>query len=169
MSEQLTPRQHAAEAKRLAKQYPGLYAKPPDLARFEEWERQRLEHLTGPKGEEIYLVTEYNQHYGELITRFQIDKNRLTTVEDKHFPGRMLPCSPSNGLGGVRLFERDSLTFEFLYKPLNLLVDPAIVPSTGAGTDPVTKLGGWDKMYTDFYFFRKTLEEAGGKYHNRWA
>jgi hypothetical protein len=163
----LTPKQHAAEAKRLAKKFPHLYDKPEDLSEFLEGEKQRLEKLHGPKGEVIYVVTEYNVHYGDLMTRFQIDGNRLTTVEDRCWPGKMVWCNACNGLGGVRPFERNDLTYEFLYKPLDLIVDPATVPSTGAGTDPETRRGGWDKLYVDFYFFCQTLLRAGGRHDSR--
>lgn len=87
------------EAARLAKKFPDLYRKPPDLSRFQSWTRQRLHKFIGPKGEKIYAVVEYNSCYGDLITRFQIDGNRLTTVEDKHWPGKMCWCNANEGLG----------------------------------------------------------------------
>lgn len=69
----------------------------------------------------------------------------------------------------MRPFERDDLTFEFLYKPLGLMADPATVPSTGAGTDPVTGTGGWDKLYLSLWFFIQELEKAGGKHIDPYA
>jgi hypothetical protein len=79
----------------------------------------------------------------------------------------MIWCNASSGLCGVRPFERKDLTFEFLYKPLGLLVDPETVPSTGAGTDWETRRGGWDKLYSDFHFFCYTLVKAGGRHDSR--
>jgi hypothetical protein len=164
----MPPTSKKKEAVRLAKKYPDLYAKPTCLSRFHEWEKQKLHKFLGPKGEKVYAVVSYNMHYGDLITSFQVDGNQLTSVEDKYLPGRMIRCHVSAGLCGVRPFERNDLTFEFLYKPLGLLVDPETVPSTGAGTDPVTHTGGWDKLYSSFWFFRETLEKAGGKYIDRF-
>lgn len=92
-----------------------------NLKFFESWEKQQL--VTFTKGKEtIYLVVEYNVHYGDLITRFQIgEKESDTGVTIK---GAGIPCkfSESNNLIGERPFEQGSITYEFLYKPLGLSI-----------------------------------------------
>lgn len=95
-----------------------------NLKNFNSWEKQQL--VTLRKGEEVvYLVLEYNQFYGDLITRFQIGPNphRTTVLIGTKYCGSkqdFLACAEQNGLIGERPFENGSVTWEFLWKPLGL-------------------------------------------------
>ena len=95
-----------------------------NLKYFKSWLKQNL--VTLRKGDQVvYLVLEWNQFYGDLITRFQIgDKPHKTSVLiGQNYCGSnpvFLDCAEQNGLIGERPFENGSVTWEFLWKPLGL-------------------------------------------------
>ena len=126
-----------------------------NLKTFKSWVKQNL--VTLRKGDQVvYLVLEWNQFYGELITRFQIgDKPHKTSVliNPKYdIKPVFLDCAAHNGLIGERPFENGSLTWEFLWKPLGLEKpeqkgNPACCPRYTAYHDffAVAEKAGWER------------------------
>lgn len=92
-----------------------------NLKFFESWEKQQL--VTFTKGKEtIYLVVEYHTRYGDLITWFQIGEKESDTGVMIKGTDAPCKCSESYSLIGERPFEQNSITYEFLYKPLGLSI-----------------------------------------------
>ena len=87
---------------------------------FPAWEKQQ-KAVYEKNGNHVYLVLETNPHYGELIIYFQIGElPKATTVLHKLIPNHYCECTEQDSLCGVRQFENDSITYEFLWKPLGL-------------------------------------------------
>ena len=113
-----------------------------NLKYFRSWEKQQLV-VFEKEDQRVYLVVEYNQFYGELITAFQIgDKSHDTGVESR-YTGNTLLCQESGSLCGVREFEKGSIIYEFLCKPLGIEVNQRII--------------------SQFFPFKTKLEEKGWK------
>lgn len=95
------------------------------------WSGQTIRHIpTSPIGE-IYVLSEYNPNYGELVRSFQINGNNLTNVKSKYShvgekvgEDWIITFDASNGLLGERRFEGDSIVYEFLFKPLGIEMTP---------------------------------------------
>lgn len=121
-----------------------------NLKDFRDWEKVQL-HRFQRDDERVYLAVGYNDCYGKYIVRFQIgDEAHATTVRDKHLRG-FIACSEHGGLSSERPFERGSVTYEFLYKPLGL--SDKGVPSTG--------FKGCHKLFSDYWFVKNQLESKG--------
>ena len=71
------------------------------------------------KNKIVYIVTEFSL-YGDLIRKWEIDKVNFSNVKMKGLPDYFLPFDHANSLIGERAFEKNSITFEFLVKPLGL-------------------------------------------------
>jgi hypothetical protein len=130
-------------------QKPRKQEPPRNLKDFRPWEKQDLVTFC-LEGKAIYLVTEFNPVWGELITAFQIgDKPQRTTVAWEDRPGWLLECQEQNNLLGERPFQENSLTYEFLYKPLGL-------PKLNGEGPPRTR-------YTSLSHFKEEVVKAGGE------
>ena len=73
-------------------------------------------------GNDIYrIVFEYNHFYGDLVRQWSINGNTETNVkwQWKELEG-FVSFDVSNGLCGERAFENDSITWEFLLKPMGI-------------------------------------------------
>ena len=73
-------------------------------------------------GKDIYrIVFECNHFYGYLVRQWSINGNTETDVSWK-WEGMegFLGFDVSNGLCGARAFEHDSITWEFLLKPMGI-------------------------------------------------
>lgn len=67
------------------------------------------------------IVFEMNKAYGlDFARQWSIDLVTETDVPDKYFKGENVNFDCSSGLCGIRAFENDSLTWEFLWKPLGV-------------------------------------------------
>ena len=70
------------------------------------------------------IVFERNNAYSlNIIRQWSIDGITEVPVKDRYAPGTMVHTDASNGLMGVRPFERNSITWEFLLKPLGLTAE----------------------------------------------
>lgn len=90
-----------------------------NLKNFNSWEKAWLKTVKH-KDQTLYLIIQHNSCYGDLITRFQIGEDPQNTgVECRHLK---INCqlAEQDSLIGVRKFENDSITWEFLWKPLGL-------------------------------------------------
>lgn len=124
-----------------------------NLRDFQSWEKAWL-RVFEKEGLRVYVVCQYNPFYGDLVTSFQIGEDpEHTGVQDKFIPEWVIEFTESSSLCGVREFERGSITYEFLWKPLGL--DP--------DNPPVHKISGWDPLFTGFY------EIKGRMLANGWA
>ena len=95
-----------------------------NLKNFRSWEKQHLRKFTRA-GLNVYMVTEWNMSYGDLITKFQIgDEEHTTGVLPYWEDGAPLECSQSNNRIGCREFKHGSLTREFLWDALGLVMPP---------------------------------------------
>ena len=107
-------------------------SKPENLKHFESWEKQCLKKFRTPLGI-VYVVVEWNQHYGDLITAFQIGDQRGDTGVENRYTGDPVKFMMNEGRLGVRSFEKNSLGYEFLLKPLGLelpdngLISPSLL------------------------------------------
>ena len=127
--------------------------KADNLASFEPWEKMQLEVFVKDGCDTVRMVTEYNQHYGDLVTAFQIGEDSHDTgVQDKYIPEHVIILQESSSLCGVREFEDGSITYEFLWKPLGL--DISMVyrrPYHDEGK----------AYWTQFYHLKKAMQKAG--------
>jgi hypothetical protein len=70
-------------------------------------------------GKVFRMVFEHNSAYcASYIRQWSIDDVVETNVEDKFVEGTLVPFDASCGLLGKRLFEHNSITWEFLYKQI---------------------------------------------------
>ncbi len=70
---------------------------------------------------DVYIVWEWNSAYGDICRQWSIDGNDKTTVAANYGEKeRMLLCDCSNALVGVRAFAKESVSYEFLCKPLGV-------------------------------------------------
>lgn len=122
------------------------------LKGFASWEKQRLRVFKTKLGI-VRVVIEYNVHYGDLITQFEVNENRLTTVRFKYPPHDFLPCNTCNGLIGERPFEQDCLVYEFLLKPLGISLD----------THQRVGAGGWMVISSSYHHFFTQLLAQGAE------
>jgi hypothetical protein len=86
------------------------------LKNFRSWEKQHLHEYRTPSGP-VRVITEHNQAYGDIITRFEIGGTTVCPVLSR-YTGNPMEFSESNNRIGEREFERGSMTWEFLFKPL---------------------------------------------------
>jgi hypothetical protein len=120
-----------------------------DLRHYKEWGGIRCYRWKKGKTR-IYLLTEYNSVYGELVSRFQIGELSTTNVKCK-FTGNLLEFQECDSLCGERAFEKGSIIYEYLYLTLGLSDEG--VPASGKD--------GWNKHYCNYYFIRKQLLSKG--------
>ena len=124
-----------------------------NLKNFRSWEKQHLHKFTRA-GLNIYLVTEWSMTYGDLITKFQIgDIEHTAGVLSCWEGGAPLECSQSNNLIGCREFKHGSLTREFLWDVLGL-----VMPSDEE------LIAGHHSLHTkdtSFYLVAELLQAAG--------
>lgn len=119
-------------------------SKSGNLKHFTTWEKQSLEQFTKEGEPTIRMITEYNQHYGDIVVAFQIGEEQSNTGVKCRFYDSFLLFQEQDSRIGERAFENGSITYEFLYKPLGL-------PSPN------------NKFYTDFYYVEKAMEAIGYK------
>jgi hypothetical protein len=112
------------------------------LKHFQNWEKQQMHEYHTPLGE-VRVLVEYNQHYGYLITQFEIGGTIVSSVRNKYIPDSNLFFSESNSRIGDREFENGSMTYEFLLKPLEVPVK---------------------ERFTDFYSFDEYAKSKGWKH-----
>jgi len=128
-------------------------SKADNLVDFNPWEKMGLEMFTKKGCDTVRMVTEFNSYYGELVTAFQIGEEQHDTgVDNKYIPGHTIILQESNSLCGVREFEKKSITYEFLWKPLGL--DPSLVKRR-------PYLGGSEAFWTHFYSISNALRKIG--------
>lgn len=65
------------------------------------------------------IIFEFNQFYGDLIRQWSINLNTKTDVKCR-YTDNYLCFDCTNGSIGVRKFENEWITWEFLLKPLGL-------------------------------------------------
>ena len=104
-------------------------------------------------GKVVYYITKHSTIYGSLITAWQFDGTDGNTTVKCKYTGKLLDCQTNNGLLGERDFERESIVYEFLYKPLGIEV----------GEDELPTAGVQIKLWSSAAFFEKKIEENGGK------
>jgi hypothetical protein len=129
-----------------------------NLKNFVSWEKARLAVFETADHVPVYTVHQWAGYLrGVLISSFQIGDTPYACPVASKYPGMVLECQESNSLLGVRPFENDSLTYEFLWKPLGLLfqVAPPDLPTNGKD--------GWQKLWSSLDSFERHLKSAGGK------
>lgn len=114
-------------------------------ARFPE--SMAIYHFQLKDGTKISVITDYNRFYGELISRFQIDNKTETEVDCIYPELGKIQFEESSNLIGVRPFEKNSITYEYLLKPLG--IDTTNYPATGKDR--------WKILYTSFSEFRMAM------------
>lgn len=120
-----------------------------NLRHFESWERQRLRVFVKNGHPPVYLLTEYNPHYGDLITCFQIGNRAYTTKVKSRYTNNYLWLSEQNNRIGMRKFLRNSITYEFLWIKLRLRHQGKPIRNGG-------KI-----LYTHFYSVQRALKAQG--------
>ena len=117
------------------------------LKDFPSWEKQRMHEFQTHLGI-VRVVVEYNSAYGDLITAFEINGTCTSPVRCK-YTGKLLNFHCSGSLCGERSFEKGSIIYEFLLKPLGIDIEgyPAICKD------------GWDVLYSHYYTFKERLEK----------
>jgi len=129
-----------------------------NLKNFVSWEKMRLAVFETKDRIPVYTVHQWGGYlWGDLISAFQIGDTPYVCPVASKYPGMVLECQESNSLLGVRPFENDSLTYEFLWKPLGLLfqVAPPDLPTNGKD--------GWQKLWSSLDSFERHLTAAGGR------
>ena len=124
-----------------------------NLKTFKSWEKQSLVTLC-KDADVIYLVLEFNEFYGDLITRFQIgdtphNTNVLIGIDYCGSTQEFLDCAEHNGRVRERSFENGSVTWEFLWKPLGL-----------EKPEPKSNCVSYPK-YTCYFDFKAAAEKMG--------
>ncbi len=94
----------------------------------------------------VRVIVEYNCFYGDIITQFEINNTIFTPVKNKYIPTDYLRLSESNSLCGEREFENNSITWEFLLKPL--------------GFDIGLYTGEKKVLFTNFHLFQSKFALA---------
>ncbi len=122
-----------------------------NLKSFTSWEKARIHIYKTKDGKYIYAISHYNMHFGDIFSRFQIDDVNTTDVKCK-YTGNILDFQVNNNLCGEREFEKGSMFYEYVVKPLGL--DITNVPCQGAD--------GWQKMYNSRHWFEIELAKVGG-------
>ena len=129
-----------------------------NLKNFVSWEKMRLAVFETADQVPIYCVHQWGGYlWGDLISSFQIGDTPYVCPVACKYPSLVLECQESNSLIGVRPFEHDSLTYEFLWKPLGLVFQEAPPDLPTNGKD------GWEKLWSSLRSFETHLTAAGGR------
>ena len=124
-----------------------------NIRQYPSWEKAWL-RVFEKGSEHVYVILNENPFYGDLIVRFQIGETAAHTgvLYETPVPGyQYVEFQENASLCGARAFERGSITYEFLWKPLGL--DP--------DNPPVHKVAGWDPLFTGFREFSERMAEKG--------
>ena len=123
-----------------------------NLKFFNSWEKQSKCIFTKDDAPTVYLVTEYNQCYSDLVVAFQIGEKRRTCPVLSRYGSRMAN-QECNSLIGERTFKNGSLTYEFLWEKMGM------TPFTDEELDDmqISKTVRW----TNLYVIRHALKELG--------
>jgi hypothetical protein len=125
-----------------------------NLKDFTSWEKMWLRTFTHPWQPTVRVVVQNNPYYGDLISAFQIGEERNDTSVPYKMEGLKGYCKflEMDSLLGIRPFKKGSITYEFLWVPLDLPVEMVIT----------RKHGNYTKEYwTSFYEFSQAIETIG--------
>lgn len=107
-------------------------------------------------GEEtIHVLVKFSFIAGGFISEFQIgDEPCNTGVKLKVAEHFVIPCMEEYSKSGEREFERGSITYEFLYKPLKI---------SSRGVPTILR----DPFYNCFPFVKNRLENRGYQFFRK--
>lgn len=114
-------------------------------------DKMGIAHFLLKDGTKISMTINYNPHYGDLISRFQINDKTHTDVKDKYSKDSFLPFQACDNLLGERPFENNSIVYEYLLKPLG--IDTKDYPKFGWNGENIN--------YTSFYHFKLAMLNMG--------